>query len=232
MLLNTSVPVYTNLTGFSTGIWGLGERISSFFYETGVYTSLARDNGSPFDNGKPPGNGMYGHHPVYFGRSDENTTFGVFNLNPNAADFYIKNNVGSVEVTQVTIGGIFDLYVMYASTPDLVVKQYHKVIGNPLLIPQWGLGWHQCRWGYNTTEALEYVIGNYSAHNIPLDVMWSDIDYMDSYRDFTFDPVKFSDLPKFVDGLHNKSMRYVPIIDAGVARRPWGNYSAYTDGSK
>jgi alpha-D-xyloside xylohydrolase len=25
-------------------------------------------------------------------------------------------------------------------------------------------------------------------------------------------------------------MYYVPIIDAGVARRPWGNYSAYTDG--
>lgn len=61
--------------------------------------------------------------------------------------------------------------------------------------------------------------------------MWSDIDYMDSYRDFTFDPTKFGDLPTFVDFLHNNSMRYVPIIDAGVARRPWGNYSAYNDGT-
>lgn len=85
---------------------------------------------------------MYGHHPVYFGRADENITFGVFNLNPNAADFYIKNSIGSVEVTQVTIGGTFDLYIMLAPTPDQVVKLYHSIVGNPVLIPQWGLGWH------------------------------------------------------------------------------------------
>jgi alpha-glucosidase (family GH31 glycosyl hydrolase) len=63
--------------------------------------------------------------------------------------------------------------------------------------------------------------------------MWSDIDYLETYRDFTHDPVRFWDLPAFINDLHaNKSMHYVPIIDAGVARRPWGNYSAYLDGSK
>jgi len=25
------------------------------------------------------------------------------------------------------------------------------MIGDPVLIPQWALGWNQCRWGYNTT---------------------------------------------------------------------------------
>ena len=25
-------------------------------------------------------------------------------------------------------------------------------------------------------------------------------------------------------------MHYVPILDAGIAARPWGNYSAYDDG--
>lgn len=60
--------------------------------------------------------------------------------------------------------------------------------------------------------------------------MWSDIDHMDNYRDFTHDPIRFADLPSFIDELHQNHTHYVPILDAGVARRPWGNYSAYDDG--
>lgn len=29
-----------------------------------------------------------------------------------------------------------------------------------------------------------------------------------------------------------KGIHYIPILDAGIARRPWGNYSAYTEGSE
>src|SRR5438105_15937146 len=50
---------------------------------------------------------------------------------------------------------------------------------------------------------------------------------MYSYRDFTFDPYRFKNLHQFVDDLHDKNMHYVPIIDAGVAARPWGHYPAY-----
>jgi len=31
-------------------------------------------------------------------------------------------------------------------------------------------------------------------------------------------------LPAFIEELHSKSMYYIPIIDAGVAIRPWGDY--------
>jgi alpha-glucosidase (family GH31 glycosyl hydrolase) len=232
MVLNSSVAIAPLGNGsVTTGVWGLGERVSSFFYPDGVFTSLSRDAGSPFDNGKLPGSSMYGHHPIYFGRAADSVFFGVFNLNGNAADFHIKNSNGSTEVTQVTIGGIFDVYVILASTPDQAVVKYHSIIGNPVMIPQWGLGWHQCRWGYNTTDVLVQVLANYSAAGIPLDVIWSDIDYLDRYRDFTHDPIKFANLSSFIDMIHaNLSLHYVPIIDAGVARRPWGSYPAYDDG--
>lgn len=61
--------------------------------------------------------------------------------------------------------------------------------------------------------------------------MWSDIDYLRVYRDFSYDYQNYWNLPEFVDSLHNSSMKYVPIIDAGIAYRPKGhNYTVFEDG--
>ncbi len=56
------------------------------------------------------------------------------------------------------------------------------------------MGWHQCRWGYNSTEAMKEVIEGYETGKFPLDVLWSDIDYMNQYEDFTVSEA-FDNLP-------------------------------------
>ena len=66
----------------------------------------------------------------------------------------------------------------------------------------WALGWHQCKWGYKNTSELMEVKQGYENLTLPLDTIWSDIDYMDAYKDFTFDPVNYKDLPQFVNDLH------------------------------
>ena len=48
-----------------------------------------------------------------------------------------------------------------------------------------------CRYGYSSIWEMQEVVDNYTRANIPLDVMWGDIDYMERWRDFTFDPVNF-----------------------------------------
>jgi alpha-glucosidase (family GH31 glycosyl hydrolase) len=53
---------------------------------------------------------------------------------------------------------------------------------------------------------------------------------MNNYEDFTEDPIHFGDLKDFIDELHGQGMRYVPIVDAGVAKRDNEGYNAYEDG--
>lgn len=37
-------------------------------------------------------------------------------------------------------------------------------------------------------------------------------------------------MPALIDELHNKSMKFIPILDAGIAQRTGGAYAAYNDG--
>jgi alpha-glucosidase (family GH31 glycosyl hydrolase) len=98
------------------------------------------------------------------------------------------------------------------------------------MVPQWALGWNQCRWGYTDLDSLKEVVKNFSDYGLPLDTQWSDIDYLDRYRDFTYDKLNFNGLGNFVDDLHSKNMHYIPIIDAGIAKRGGEGYSVYDDG--
>ena len=50
---------------------------------------------------------------------------------------------------------------------------------------------HQSRWGYKNITYLENVLDSYQKNNLPLDTIWSDIDYMIDYEDFTIDESRF-----------------------------------------
>jgi len=105
----------------------------------------------------------------------------------------------------VAAGGLGDIYIMLGKNPNKVTKLYHSIIGKPVLTPQWALGWHQSRWGNQNTDMLQENVDQYSKNNLPLDTIWSDIDYMANYRSFTYDKKHFGDLPHFVHKLHESN---------------------------
>lgn len=71
--------------------------------------------------------------------------------------------------------------------PERLLKRFHGYIGAGHIPPFWSMGWHQCRWGYKNISVLEEVVNNYKKHDIPLDVVWTDLDYMSEKQDFTLD---------------------------------------------
>eukprot|EP00736_Rhodelphis_marinus_P000283 Rmarinus@m.21614 len=130
-------------------------------------------------------------------------------------------------MTFKAVGGIVDAYIMLGPTPDDVTRQYHTIIGTPAMMPRWALGFHQCRYGYDSLSEVEEVVSQYKKHDLPLDVMWVDIDYMDEYRTFTLDESRYpsSRFRSLADDLHAAGQRLVLIVDPGVKVDPgYGTY--------
>ena len=125
---------------------------------------------------------------------------------------------------------MLDLFLLTGPTPEDVVRQYQSIVGKPAMPPAWALGFHQSRWGYQSVQDLVDVISGYKDAGIPLDTVWSDIDHMDGFRDFTLDQQQYA-APKmaaFLSDLHARGRRWVPIVDPGIKVDP--GYPAYDSG--
>ncbi|GAB7347561.1 hypothetical protein MBLNU459_g4451t1 [Dothideomycetes sp. NU459] len=208
-------------------LYGLGEHTDSFMLNTTNYTRTlwSRDAYQT-----PKGTNLYGNHPVYFDHRGSNGTHGVFLLNSNGMDIKINNMAETGQYLEYNaIGGIIDLYFMAGPTPDKVAQQYAEVVGLPAMMPYWGLGFHQCRYGYRDVYEVAAVVANYSSAGIPLETMWTDIDYMDSRLVFTLDPERFplEKMQELVSTLHDRGQHYIVMVDPAVA---YYNYSAFDNG--
>lgn len=178
---------------------------------------------------------IYGSVPVLYAHGPERTT-GVFWNNAAETWVDIKNskdsNVvsslvsfvsGSKTETQVeshfmSESGVIDLFVMLGPKPKNVVKQYAALTGTAPLPQYFTLGYHQCRWNYNDEEDVRTVVENFDIHNMPLDVMWLDIEYTDNKKYFTWDSIKFPHPQIMQQNLTSLGRKLVVIIDPHIKR--------------
>jgi len=219
--LRTSLPKNPN-------IYGLGEHSDSFRFHTQNYQRVLLNSESP---NIPQNANLYGTHPIYFDHRGGKGTHGVFLLNSTPMNIDIKQTQAGAQYLEYnTIGGIIDLYFLAGNEPAQVSKQYADIVGYSAMYPYWTFGFHQCKYGYWDVNMVAEVVGNYSTAGIPLEVMWTDIDYMNMREDFTTEPERFpiSKVRELVSTLHSHDQRYVLILDPGI--HSVGNYSTYQKG--
>ncbi|GAP91178.2 putative glycoside hydrolase family 31 protein [Rosellinia necatrix] len=197
-------------------LYGLGEHSDPFKLNTTNYirTLWAQDSYSV-----PTGANLYGSHPVYYERRDSGS-HGVFFLNSNGMDIKIDNTPEEGQYLEYnTLGGVLDFYFVAGPSLVDVARQYAGIVGLPTEMPYWGLGFHNCRYGYRDAFEVAEVVYNYSQAAIPLETMWTDIDYMYRRRTFSLDPERYSiDMMRgLVDYLHSHDQHYVLMVDPDIA---------------
>lgn len=218
--LRTNLPQDPNL-------YGLGEHSDSFRFSKN-YQRVLLNSESP---NIPTNANLYGSHPVYFDHRGDKGTHGVFLLNSSPMNIDMGQDQNGAQYLEYnTIGGIIDLYFLAGKQPTDVSKQYADVVGHSAMFPYWTLGFHQCKFGYWDVNMVAEVVANYSTAGIPLEVMWTDIDYMHLREDFTTDPERFpiSKVRELVTTLHQRDQRYVLILDPGI--HAVSNYAPFQHG--
>lgn len=214
---------FTKKLGKNERVYGLGEQVRGINKRGWQYVSYNYDN----PNHEEDTHSLYGAHNFLIFSGEE--IFGVFFDYPGKLTFdigYTDNSV--ITVTPETEN--LDVYIITGKDEKDIVKQFRKIIGKSYIPPEWAFGFGQSRWGYKTEEDIREVARRYKEKNIPLSMIYLDIDYMKDYEDFTVDEEKFADIKKLSDDLKKDGIHLVPIIDAGVKIEK--GYELYEEGVK
>lgn len=169
---------------------------------------------------------FYGAHNFLLVR-DGSTCFGLFVDFPGKVYYdigYSRHDLLSFHTETPD----YDLYLLSGGNENAICKEFRTLIGRSYIPPRWAFGLAQSRWGYKTEEDVREVARQYKEHDLPLDMICMDIDYMQDYADFTVNKERFPDLTKLSADLKAQGIRLVPIIDAGVRVDP--NDSTCTEG--
>lgn len=120
------------------------------------------------------------------------------------------------------------LELMGGDTPDTVIAQYTALCGRMALPSLMALGFHQSRYSYLRAADVLAVARQFRHHDVPLDAIHLDIDYMDGYRVFTFNPETFADPAELAETTGALGVSLVSIVDPGV--KVDDTYAVYQEG--
>lgn len=166
-----------------------------------------RDNGAYGAHG---GKMLYQTHPWVLGLRKNGSAFGIIFDNTWRAQLQCDS-----KIVYSSDGPAFRVIIIEKESPAEVLKALGSLSGTMELPPLWALGYQQCRFSYHPDSRVKEVADEFRKRQIPCDVIWMDIHYMDGYRIFTFDPKEFPDPKGLNDYLHAKNFKSVFMIDPG-----------------
>ncbi len=200
-------------------VFGLGEQMRGINKRGWHYDGYAYDDPHLTETRTS----LYGAHNfiVVFGAR----TFGVFVDCGKRVSF----DIGYTDPDELIITfADADVYFITGESVLAIVKTFRELIGQSYIPPKWAFGFGQSKWGYRCEEDIREVFRGYEEAELPLDMIYLDIDYMEEYCDFTVNRERFPDLKGLAEEFKEKGVRLIPIVDAAVKVKE--GYHVYDEG--
>ncbi len=168
-------------------------------------------NTDNYEYSKANGKSLYQSHPWVMGVREDGSSFGIITDNTWKQTFSLKN-----PVTITSDGPPFRVIIIEKKTPQELLQALADLTGKINLPPLWALGYQQCKFSYYPQSRVKEIATEFRKRDIPCDVIWMDIDYMQNYKIFTFDSLSFPDPAGLNNYLHSINFKSVWMIDPGV----------------
>ena len=203
-------------------LYGTGEVMGDLIRNGKTVKLWNTDN---YAYGKDNSQRLYQSHPWILGVGENGKSFGII------ADNTWKMEISTGEkITFSSEGPSFRLIIIEKDNPKEVIQELVNITGKIELPPLWSLGFHQCRYSYYPEKRVKSIVDTMRLKQIPCDVIWMDIDYMQDFKIFSFDSIGFPNPKKTNDYLHSKNFKSVWMIDPGVKKE--NGYFVYDSGDE
>ena len=141
--------------------------------------------------------------------------YGILWNNPAIGRVVFGKNTMSFEANSTKI---LDYWVVAGETPAQIVEAYANVTGKVPMMPEYGLGFWQCKLRYQTQDELLKVAREYKRLGLPIDLIVIDFFHWPKQGEWKFDPTYWPDPKAMVAELKEMKIELMVSIWPTVDR--------------
>ena len=135
--------------------------------------------------------------------------YGLLWNNPAVGRAVFGKNVTSFEAFSTQA---LDYWMVAGDTPAELIEAYGSVAGTVPMMPEYGLGFWQCKLRYQTQEELLHVAREYKRQGLPIDVIVIDFFHWPHQGDWKFDPAYWPDPKAMIEELKSMGIQLMVSI--------------------
>lgn len=149
--------------------------------------------------------------------------------------FYVSNIGYGFLWNNPAIGGVFfgkngtqweanstkqlDYLVIAEDSPAAIEETYMRLTGTPPMMPEYGMGFWQCKLRYRTQEELLSVARKHKELGLPMDVIVVDFFHWTQQGEYKFDPLYWPDVPAMCEELDQLGIKLMVSVWPTVDKR-------------
>ncbi|KAJ5391721.1 hypothetical protein N7509_007211 [Penicillium cosmopolitanum] len=142
--------------------------------------------------------------------------YGLLWNNPSIGKSFLGRNIMSFEARSTTV---LDYWVVAGDTPAEIIESYTAAVGRVPMMPEFGLGFWQCKLRYQTQDELLEVAREYKRRQLPIDLIVIDFFHWPLQGDWRFDPTYWPNPAAMVEELKSMEIELMVSVWPTVDKR-------------